>query len=130
VSITTTPPRSPRLLQVRAGLAVLCSSDDMRVAFNARKRRKDRKRRRREIDGLPSGLAVRQEQKPSFEVHVIPSGVKDFAEAGAGQLPRIEGNSRIIAGAKDGEPRADLAIGGGRAGMIETGSWKERETDD
>src|ERR1700730_5232692 len=65
--------RSPRLLQVRAGLAVLCASDDMRVAL-ARKRRKDRKRRRREIGGLPSGLAVWQEQKPSFEVHVIPSG--------------------------------------------------------
>ena len=77
--------RRPRLLEVGARRGVLRPGDDMRVAFDARERGKDGERRRREVDRLLAGLAVRQEQKTALKIDLRPLRVEDFAKAGAGQ---------------------------------------------
>jgi hypothetical protein len=54
-------------------------------ARDARKCREDRERSAGKIDRLLARLAVWQEQQTALEVHMLPSGMKDFTKAGAGQ---------------------------------------------
>lgn len=75
----------PRLLEVRARRALLGAGDDVRIAFDAWKRRQNGLRGGGKVDWLLAPPAVREENHAALHIDLRPLRVENFPQAGAGE---------------------------------------------
>jgi hypothetical protein len=102
---------SPWLFEVDQCCARLGARDHVRVAVEPRQLSQYGERRRRQVQGFSTGLAVGQSRLAALEIDPFPAKSKHFAEAGAGKYQQLDRGDRI----RLDQPQDDVAVAFTRA---------------